>query len=100
MRLSKRLAKHFLRSVEHDKAFWFDRHFHVYSLKEFLDALPKISSESFNFHLNRDKNDFEPWIRHVIGDEALANIIKKVRARKTLIRKVKERVEKLEEYLR
>jgi hypothetical protein len=98
MRLNHNLAKKFLSRVEHRKAFWFNAKFHVYSLEELANGLNKIDSKTFEFHLNRHKNDFEPWIRHVIGDEALANIISRVRAKNTLIRKLKERIAKLKEY--
>jgi alpha-amylase len=65
-----------------EKAF----HFHqngvylgisAYSLDEFLEALEHVPDTSVQFHLQ--SGHFESWIKHVIGDEELANDLKEMR---------------------
>ncbi len=51
----------------------------------------EMSDETFSYHCNSEKNDFANWIRDVIGDRKLATRIKRVRTRKTMLRKLGKR---------
>ncbi len=45
----------------------------VHSLEEFYSALEAVGLKSVRFHIKR--GDFEGWLRHVVGDEKLADEI-------------------------
>ncbi len=70
-------AKWLLRRLPVGKGFTFFVEFArptswtVYSLEEFLKALKHVNLKSIKFHLER--GDFERWLRHVIGDDKLAD---------------------------
>ena len=70
-------AKWLLRRLPVGKGFTFFVEFArptswtVYSLEEFLKALKHVDLKSIKFHLKR--GDFERWLRHVIGDDKLAD---------------------------
>jgi len=54
-----------------------------------------VNDDIFRYHVNRDKNDFEVWIRDVIKDKELGREISRVKTKETLIRKINERVNDL-----
>jgi hypothetical protein len=49
----------------------------VNSLEEFADALQYVCSEAIVFHFER--GDFQNWIREVIGDAELAQVIDNIK---------------------
>jgi len=49
----------------------------VHSLEEFADALQYVCSEAIVFHFGR--GDFQNWIREVIGDAELAQVIDNIK---------------------
>jgi hypothetical protein len=49
----------------------------VHSLEEFADALQYVCSEAIVFHFER--GDFQNWIRYVIGDAELAQVLDNIR---------------------
>jgi len=48
----------------------------VHSLNEFISALKTVDLSSIRFHMER--GDFERWLRHVVGDDKLADDIAKI----------------------
>lgn len=60
------------------------------SLYELIQFSPEISPETFNYHVNKEKNDFSEWIKYVIQDVKLANEIKKVKSLKTFVKKLQD----------
>ncbi|HTY74797.1 MAG TPA: DUF5752 family protein [Candidatus Nanoarchaeia archaeon] len=98
-----------LLNVTFEKGF----HFHIAlgkytgitanSLGEFADKLQIVPVESVVFHFHRD--DFQKWIRNVIGDEVLARRLDQLRTwpswssdenlRKELVKTVKKRLDDL-----
>jgi hypothetical protein len=76
--------------VEDAQAFYVKDGPALKSVKELLQGLEDntISDDSFNFHVNNQ--DFTKWISDVYEDETLANALKRVKARKTFIKKLKE----------
>ncbi len=94
---------HFRKSV----SFVLPTHFVVQDLREFTEALEKITIDSIYFHifearlrLEKGKNDFSNWIETSLGDKKLADAITRLDPytysmedlRKTLIRLVKSRL--------
>jgi alpha-amylase len=52
----------------------------VHSLNEFISALKSVDVSSIQFHVER--RDFERWLRHVVGDDKLADNIAKINVSK------------------
>ena len=76
----------------------------VHSLEEFADALQYVCSEAIVFHFERE--DFQNWIRDVIGDDELAQVIDNIKTcerhlaaefcRKEIVERVNIRILQLE----
>jgi hypothetical protein len=89
------VAKSIMTKVPQNLSFWLCTNENLRSLSDVSDALEKASDEVFRYHVNRDKNDFELWIRDVVRDKDLAREIARVKTRETLIRKISERIDEL-----
>ncbi len=89
-------AKGILARVSLNVSFWLCTNENLRSLADLSAALQKADDEVFRYHVNRDKNDFEVWIREVIKDKDLAREIARVKTKETLVRKISERVEELQ----
>lgn len=89
------VAKGILARVPFQVSFWLCTNENLRSLSDVYEALERASDDVFRYHVNRDKNDFEVWIREVIKDKDLAREIARVKTRETLIRKIRERVDEL-----
>jgi hypothetical protein len=76
-----------LGNIVFDKAFFFFEDIgkptgdFAISLSDFCSKINSINPKSLAFHLKR--GDFENWIRETIGDNELAQRIKKLKADKT-----------------
>lgn len=94
---------HFIKSV----SFVLPTGYSVIDLKEFVDALRKITLDSIYFHifearlrLERVGNDFSNWIENSLGDKGLADKISSLdpytqtleNLRETLIRIIEKRI--------
>ena len=76
----------------------------VHSLEDFADALQYVCSEAIVFHFER--GDFQKWIRDVIGDAELAQVIDNIKTcerhlaaescRKEIVERVNIRILQLE----
>ncbi len=89
------VAKGILSRVPFQVSFWLCTNENLRGLADVSEALQKATDDVFRYHVNRDKNDFEVWIRDVVKDKDLAREIARVKTRETLIRKISERVEEL-----
>jgi hypothetical protein len=43
------------------------------NLQQLAECLAHMSEDSYQHHVTPQKNDFSNWIRHVFGDDKLAN---------------------------
>jgi len=66
-----------------EQSFWINHGSVVRNLSELRDALSLISKETFEYHVNKDKNDFALWISEVLGDKELAKKLAKVWSQKS-----------------
>ena len=89
------VAKGILSRVPFNVSFWLCTNESLRSLADVYEALERATDEVFRYHVNRDKNDFEVWIREVIKDKDLAREIARVKTKDTLVRKIRERVDEL-----
>jgi len=76
------LARRILRAFPAERRFTFFYEFArptqltVHSLEEFHSALKTVDVKSVEFHTER--GDFERWIRHVVGDDTLADRLRAI----------------------
>jgi len=77
-------------------AFWFMNGTIARNIYELVNTLEASSPEVFEYHVNSGKNDFYKWILNILGDDVLAKRLKKERDQKKYIRKIKRRIEELE----
>lgn len=94
-KISPQEAKRILSKAPLNVSFWLCTNETLRSLEQVLKALERANDEVFRYHINRDKNDFEAWIRDIIRDRELAREISRIKTRETLIRKISERVQEL-----
>lgn len=93
---SRENAEKILSDVPQEKAFWVNNGTIIKNIKELPKAIEEMSDEVFNYHVNKEKNDFIKWIDEVIQDEELARSLKKVKDKKRIVRRIKGRLEYLE----
>ncbi len=88
-------ARRTLGKVSLTDGFWLCTNENLRSLDELSAALQKADNDVFRYHITRDRNDFEVWIREIVKDKELAREIARVKTKETLIRKITERTEEL-----
>jgi septum site-determining protein MinD len=54
-------------------------------IKDLVMALESMEDETFNHHVNNDKNDFSNWIKDAIGHKRLGERIKNMRTKPELL---------------
>ena len=94
------VAKGILARVPFQVSFWLCTNESLRSINDVYEALERANDDVFRYHVNRDKNDFEVWIREVIKDKDLAREIARVKTRETLVRKIRERVDELKSVIK
>lgn len=103
---TKETVSRILRAVPHPEGFHFFKGIGdptgkvALSLADFVEHLRAVDIRSVNFHFERQ--DFEKWIRDVLGDIELSRRIDRIRKelrgemlRNEIVRIVKERLEEL-----
>jgi alpha-amylase len=84
-----------LRDVPGDKSFWVNDGSVIKNLPELEKALQKMKPETFNYHVNTEKNDFHNWIRDVVGDQQLAEELKGIKNKANAASVVNNRIKEL-----
>jgi hypothetical protein len=69
------MGKSILDSVKEDVYFYVVNGAVVGSLKTLLKELRRMDTNTFRHHVNDERNDFHNWIKHLFGDEKLANAL-------------------------
>ncbi len=88
-------ARRILGKTSLTDGFWLCTNENLRSLNELSEALEKADNDVFRYHVTRDRNDFEAWIREIVKDKELAREIARVKTKETLMRKIAERTEEL-----
>lgn len=88
-------ARRILGKTSPTDGFWLCTNENLRSLNELSESLEKADNDVFRYHVTRDRNDFEVWIREILKDKELAREIARVKTKETLIRKILERIEEL-----
>lgn len=92
IRVTREMATARLADVPIDKQFWCADGRTLKNLAEMVAALNEMSDETFRYHSNETKGDFNNWVRDVIGDEKLARDLKKSTNRLEAAKNVAERI--------
>ncbi|MBN1157326.1 hypothetical protein JXA85_06905 [Candidatus Woesearchaeota archaeon] len=85
----------YLQDVPAENVFWVQDGRVLKNLEELHMALSEMSDETFQHHVNEEKNDFHNWVRDVINDRMLAKELAKAKDKNAAHKKVKSRVQKL-----
>ena len=70
--------------------FYFNNGETADSVKSLTKVLETLDEDTFNYHCNADKNDFFNWLSTGLNDAKAAAAIKNVKARKTMVAKLKQ----------
>lgn len=65
----------------------------LHGLSKHLDSM---DDDTFNHHVNEEKNDFRSWIYDIVNDVHLADKVSKAKDRKGMAKAVKKRVTRLQ----
>lgn len=80
----KKKEKKPLVTADAPRCFWVHNGRVVCNLRELHDALKNdIDAKTFEHHVNTEKNDFEDWIRNVLGDSVCADGLAYVKTRRS-----------------
>ena len=88
-------AKRYLCNTSPEQCFWVNNGPILKNLEELADALPDMNDETFNHHVNSEKNDFSNWVKDIIGDNKLANDLLSSRSRESAVKKIRSRLNSL-----
>ncbi len=92
--------KKILSEVSDFESFWFCNNTVANSLESLSKLLLEVDDTTFRYHLHKNKNDYEEWIKTIIGDEEFSKEISRVKTRITLSKKIQERIIFLKEELK
>jgi hypothetical protein len=70
--------------VSDNQAFWFcteagSADFVAHDLDELKKGFRKAPMKSIKFHFRDDKNDFEAWLRNVMGEHEIADDVARIK---------------------
>ena len=93
---SKKITKKILKPKESQSSFFVQdidpKHYFylndgriIKDLFELCEVLLNISEDTFNHHVNNERNDFSNWIRSVFGNKSLALKISKCKTKEEMV---------------
>ena len=88
-------AKRYLCDAAPEQCFWVNNGPILKNIEGLANVLPELSSETFQHHVNKEKNDFSAWVKDVIGDKKLANDLLSSRSKDSALKKVRGRLNSL-----
>ena len=86
-----------LKNVPEEHTFKLQGGYDVKNLHELAFHLAAMDDDSFNHHVNDEKNDFRSWVFNIIKDEKLADKISKSKDRRKMAQTVEKRVVELQQ---
>ena len=81
-----------LNNIKPEEYFYLKNGRVLKNLYEFTNSLASMDDETFKHHVNKERNDFAEWIRHVLKDEGLANQISRLKNRGSILKKINKRL--------
>ena len=85
----KQIRKKYNKKAPAGKEFILKTGERIDTINELRQALKTMSKETFNHHVNQEKNDFYKWINDVYKYRGLARRIKRAKTKKEIIKKLK-----------
>jgi len=98
-KITKQVAKKLLADVPEYRFFWCNDGRIFRNLRDLSAGLASMSTQTFAYHLNNEKNDFGNWLKDSVGDEQLAEDLEDPISRREAAKTVKERVAFLDSLL-
>lgn len=98
-KIQKEDAQKWLAPVPEQYAFWRCDGQSIRDMTQLASELDTMSDEIFEYHSNKQRKDFSNWVRDVIGDQKLANDLKKAPNRYQAGRAVRQRLSFLSDKL-
>jgi hypothetical protein len=98
--MTKPKMKKLLGDVPDDKRFWSCDGQLLRNMAELETYLKAVSHDTFHYHANESKNDFGNWVGDVIGDEKLAQDLRKSKTQAQAARCVSERISELKVHIK
>ena len=94
--MSEKMAK----NVSNETAFWFCTTSGsigkiAHNLHEFAECLRTVPTESLEFHLRDDKNDFEAWLKKIMGETKLAKSFTRIKSKNLRGNELRKALEKI-----
>lgn len=86
-----------LDDVPGEKAFWFCNGTRALNLYQLVDTVEHTSDEVFDYHVSGAKNDFAVWVRDVLEDQQLYDLIWHERSKYWFVQKVRRHLKEREE---
>lgn len=77
-------------------AFWLSNGTVAKNIYELVSAIESCDQGVFQYHVNKEKNDFYNWVLNVLGDSALASKLKKEYDQKRFTQLIRKRIKELE----
>ena len=85
-----------LSAVEGDKRFFCRDGCICNSLRELAGCVGTMPPDTFKHHVTSSNNDFSNWVRHVFGDDKLADDLQKATTPQQAEKMIKKRIGWLE----
>ncbi len=89
------MEEKFLGEVDKGKEFYLKNGKIIRSLEELAREIKEIDKGTFLEHVNEERNDFENWVRDVVGDFVLANRIREINKPFSMSKIISARVARL-----
>jgi len=89
-------ADRILADAKPEQCFWVNNGPIIRNLNEMVNELVYMKEETFEHHVNEEKNDIANWIGDILKDEELANDIKKFKSKEKILEKIQNRIKFLE----
>ena len=93
--MNKEQAKKILGNVAPEQCFWVNKGPIVKSLGQLPTAINRMKETTFTHHVSKGKNDFSTWVKHVVGDTALASKISRLKTKKVMAGEISKRIKVL-----
>ena len=64
-------------------------------LKELKKALEEMAEETYNYHVNKTRNDFSKWTEEILKNKKVATELKKAKNKIDALKKVAAEIKKI-----
>ncbi|MBW2989073.1 hypothetical protein KY358_02010 [Candidatus Woesearchaeota archaeon] len=90
----------YLKDIGKERCFWVNGGSVIKNLDELHAALGYMDEQTFNHHVNDDKNDIHNWIRDVIQDQKLADSISPLKTKEAMRKNIGIRIGEIKDLIK